>query len=122
MLAYPDISPVAVALGPVKVHWYGLMYLIGFAGAWWLGNRMARRPGSGWNKDQVADVIFYGALGVVLGGRIGYILFYNFDHFLADPIIICVSGKAACPIMAACWACLLPCTCLVKRQTRHSFR
>jgi phosphatidylglycerol:prolipoprotein diacylglycerol transferase len=88
MIAYPDIDPVAVSLGSVKVHWYGLMYLIGFGGAWWLGNTMAKRPESGWTKDQVADVIFYGALGVVLGGRLGYILFYNFDHFIADPVIL----------------------------------
>ncbi|MDH5571765.1 MAG: prolipoprotein diacylglyceryl transferase [Gammaproteobacteria bacterium] len=88
MITYPEISPVAIDLGVVKIHWYGLMYLIGFIGAWWLGVVRARQPNSSWNNDQVSDVIFYGALGVILGGRIGYILFYNFSVFLDSPLII----------------------------------
>lgn len=86
MLSYPEIDPVAISLGPLQVHWYGLMYLIGFAGAYWLANYRARQPGSGWTKEQVSDLIFYGAMGVILGGRCGYVLFYNFDRFLADPL------------------------------------
>ncbi|WP_339891767.1 prolipoprotein diacylglyceryl transferase, partial [Neptuniibacter pectenicola] len=81
-----DIDPIAVALGPLKIHWYGLMYLIGFAAAWWLGVRRARRAGSGWSEEQISDIIFWGAMGVVLGGRAGYVLFYNFDKFIADPL------------------------------------
>lgn len=81
-----DIDPVAIALGPLKVHWYGVMYLIGFAAAWWLGVRRARRPDSGWNEEQISDIIFWGAMGVVLGGRAGYVLFYNFERFLSDPL------------------------------------
>ena len=81
-----DINPIAIALGPLKVHWYGLMYLVGFGSAWYLGNLRARRPGSGWNEQQVSDLIFWGAIGVVLGGRFGYVLFYNFDQFLQDPL------------------------------------
>lgn len=81
-----DIDPVAIALGPLKVHWYGVMYLVGFAAAWWLGVRRARRPGSGWNQEQISDIIFWGAMGVVLGGRAGYVLFYNFERFLSDPL------------------------------------
>ena len=88
MINYPDINPVAIDLGAVKVHWYGLMYLIGFTGSWWLGVVRSRQPGSDWNKDQVSDVIFYGALGVILGGRIGYILFYNFSAFVDNPMIM----------------------------------
>ncbi|MGD8884640.1 MAG: prolipoprotein diacylglyceryl transferase [Gammaproteobacteria bacterium] len=88
MLTYPDIDPIAIELGPLKVHWYGIMYLIGFAAAWWLGTRRARQPDSGWEPDQISDVIFYGALGAVLGGRIGYTLFYASDSFLADPLMI----------------------------------
>ncbi|MCW9015245.1 MAG: prolipoprotein diacylglyceryl transferase [Gammaproteobacteria bacterium] len=88
MISYPDIDPVAIDVGFAKVHWYGLMYLIGFAGSWWLGIKRAALPNSLWNKDQVADVIFYGALGVVLGGRIGYILFYNFAAFVDNPFIL----------------------------------
>lgn len=86
MLTYPAIDPVAIELGPLKVHWYGLMYLGGFAAAWWLANRRAARPDSGWTAEQVSDLIFYGALGVVLGGRMGYVLFYNFERFLQEPL------------------------------------
>ncbi|WP_067862924.1 prolipoprotein diacylglyceryl transferase [Neptuniibacter marinus] len=81
-----DIDPIAVALGPLKIHWYGLMYLVGFAAAWWLGVRRARRAGSGWSEEQISDIIFWGAMGVVLGGRAGYVIFYNFDKFISDPL------------------------------------
>ncbi|WP_299182201.1 prolipoprotein diacylglyceryl transferase [uncultured Neptuniibacter sp.] len=81
-----DIDPIAIALGPLKIHWYGLMYLAGFAAAWSLGVYRARKPGSGWKEQQISDLIFWGAMGVVLGGRAGYVLFYNFDRFLDDPL------------------------------------
>lgn len=86
MLTYPDIDPVIVSLGPLKVHWYGLMYLIGFAGGWWLGRIRAARPGSSWTPQQVDDMVFYVAIGVVAGGRLGYVLFYGFSDLLADPL------------------------------------
>ncbi|MGQ9659357.1 MAG: prolipoprotein diacylglyceryl transferase [Thermochromatium sp.] len=86
MLTYPDIDPVALALGPLKVHWYGLMYLIGFALAWWLGRWRARRPESGWTAEMVDDLIFYGVIGVIAGGRLGYMLFYGLDQLLANPL------------------------------------
>lgn len=88
MIAYPEIDPVVVALGPVKVHWYGLMYLLAFASAWWLGRRRASQPNSIIQPQQVDDLIFYGAIGVVLGGRIGSVLFYNFDNFLDNPMYL----------------------------------
>jgi len=88
MLPYPEIDPVALQLGPLKIHWYGLTYLIGFAAAWWLGRLRARQSHSGWTDQQVADLIFYGALGVVLGGRIGYILFYDFAAYIENPLRI----------------------------------
>lgn len=88
MLHYPNIDPVALSLGPLKIHWYGLMYLVGFGAAWWLGRLRARRPQSGWNEQEVGDLIFYGAMGAVLGGRIGYVLFYDLPAFLAEPLRI----------------------------------
>ena len=88
MLIYPDISPVAISAGPFQVHWYGLMYLVGFLGAWWLGRLRTRRPGTRWQAVEIGDVIFYAALGVVLGGRIGYTLVYNFPGFVADPLVL----------------------------------
>ncbi len=88
MIAYPDIDPVLVQLGPLKIHWYGAMYLFAFASAWWLGRRRARTSAGLITPAQVDDLIFYGALGVVLGGRIGSVLFYNFDSFLANPLYL----------------------------------
>lgn len=88
MIPYPSIDPVAISLGPVKIHWYGLMYVIGIGATWWLARRRAARPGFPWTPAQVEDLIFYAALGVILGGRIGYMLFYNFRGFLDDPLIL----------------------------------
>jgi phosphatidylglycerol:prolipoprotein diacylglycerol transferase len=86
MLTYPNIDPVAISIGPLSVHWYGLMYLVGFTIAYYLMLYRAKQPNSGWTKDEVGDLIFYSAMGVVLGGRFGYVLFYNFDKFLSDPL------------------------------------
>jgi phosphatidylglycerol:prolipoprotein diacylglycerol transferase len=79
MLTYPHINPIAISLGPVRVHWYGIMYLIGFVGAWWLARHRARRPGSTWVPLEIDDLIFYCALGVILGGRLGWCIFYGHD-------------------------------------------
>jgi phosphatidylglycerol---prolipoprotein diacylglyceryl transferase len=96
MLDYPVIDPVALSLGPVElagktlgplnIHWYGLMYLLGFAGAWILAMRKAGKPGAICGRDKIEDLIVWGAMGVVLGGRFGYVLFYHFDRFLQDPL------------------------------------
>jgi len=88
MIAYPEIDPVVVALGPLKVHWYGLMYLLAFGSAWWLGKLRAKVAGAPLKPVDVDDLIFYGAIGVVLGGRIGSVLFYNFDSFLENPLYL----------------------------------
>ena len=77
MIRYPDINPIAFRIGPVKVHWYGVMYLIGFTCGWALGRFRASRPGSTWKSVDVDDVIFFGMLGGLLGGRIGYVLIYG---------------------------------------------
>lgn len=73
------------SLGPLSLRWYGLMYLIGFLFARWLAVRRANRPNSGWSVEQVDSLLFNGFLGVFLGGRIGYVMFYQFDYFLQDP-------------------------------------
>jgi len=88
MIAYPEIDPVVIALGPVKIHWYGMMYLIAFASVWWLGKRRASQPHSIIRPDQIDDLVFYGALGAVLGGRIGSVFFYNIDSFINDPLYL----------------------------------
>ena len=86
MLTFPDINPVAFSLGPLKVHWYGLMYLAGFAAAWWLARVRAREPWRQFSTNDVDDVLFYAALGVVVGGRLGYVLFYDFDAVIENPL------------------------------------
>jgi phosphatidylglycerol:prolipoprotein diacylglycerol transferase len=89
MIAYPSIDPVALSLGPLKIHWYGMMYLIAFGSAWWLGKlRAERHQHSPLKPAQIDDLIFYGALGAVLGGRVGSVIFYNFDSFLHDPLYL----------------------------------
>ncbi|TGD75762.1 prolipoprotein diacylglyceryl transferase [Mangrovimicrobium sediminis] len=85
MLPYPQIDPVALDLGPLQVHWYGLAYLAGIVAGWWLARRRAVHPWTPVNREQVDDLVFYVALGVVLGGRIGYILFYGGQRLIDDP-------------------------------------
>lgn len=86
MLTYPNIDPIALSLGPLNIHWYGLMYLIGFAGAWYLAMYRVKTTSTAIKQQHISDLIFYSAMGVVLGGRAGYVLFYNFDYFLQDPL------------------------------------
>jgi phosphatidylglycerol:prolipoprotein diacylglycerol transferase len=83
---FPDIDPVALSLGPLQIHWYGLMYLFGFVGVWLLGRYRSERYG--WTSDEVEDLLFYGAIGVILGGRIGYILFYDLANYIEQPLNI----------------------------------
>lgn len=87
-LSFPDINPVMLDLNFVQIHWYGVMYLVAFALAYWLASRAAAKPGSGWDAEQVSDLLFFGFLGVILGGRLGYILFYNFSAVLQDPLYL----------------------------------
>jgi len=88
MFTYKLIDPVALQLGPLAVRWYGLMYVIGILGGWWLGRVQARRPWSQINTQQVDDMVTWIALGVILGGRVGSVLFYNFGEFLNDPLML----------------------------------
>jgi len=96
MLSYPSLDPIALSvgpleiagrvLGPLQVHWYGIMYLLGFTAAWWLAMRRSLKRGSVVSSTQVEDLIIYSAVGVILGGRCGYVLFYHFERFLTDPL------------------------------------
>lgn len=86
MWNYPEIDPVAFSLGPLTVHWYGLMYLLAFGCAWGLGVYRAKQPWSPVKSNQVEDLVFYGAMGVVIGARVGYVFIYNFPAFVDDPL------------------------------------
>ncbi|MGA8277217.1 MAG: prolipoprotein diacylglyceryl transferase [Rhodanobacteraceae bacterium] len=83
---FVDINPIAFSIGPVAVHWYGIMYLIGFAMAWWLGERRRRAGRLPIGTEQFSDLAFYGMLGVIVGGRIGYMLFYDTPELIHHPL------------------------------------
>lgn len=94
MLVYPHIDPIAIRLGPLAVHWYGLMYLAAFIAFILLGRRrIATRPDLGWNNKDLEDLLFWGMLGVVLGGRLGQVLFYEPAYYLAHPAEIIAIWK-----------------------------
>lgn len=106
-----QIDPIALGLGPLQVHWYGIMYLLAFGLAWWLGRqriRAGRLPGV--NEQGYGDLLFYGMLGVVLGGRFGYVLFYAFGDLVKDPLMLLRIWEGGMSfhggllgVMAACW-------------------
>ncbi|KTD62264.1 prolipoprotein diacylglyceryl transferase [Legionella spiritensis] len=86
MLVFPEIDPVAFSIGPLKVHWYGLTYLFAFIAAWGLALWRIRLYRLDWTHEQVSDLIFYCALGVILGGRLGYMLFYGTKQLIDNPL------------------------------------
>ncbi len=88
MLQYPDINPVALSIGVLQIHWYGLSYLLGISLVWLNISFRARKDKSYWNSESISDIVFYAVAGVLLGGRLGYVFFYNFDQFILEPIII----------------------------------
>lgn len=95
MIQYPGFDKIAFEIGPfdvwyfgvvsLKVHWYGIMYLVAFAAAWWLGRVRARKPGSTWKPADIDDFMFFGMLGTILGGRLGYVFFYGLSYWAKDP-------------------------------------
>lgn len=93
MIAYPAIDPVAFHLGTWPVYWYGLMYLVGFLGGWALLSWRARRTPLGFSQEQISDIVFYAALGAILGGRLGYVFFYDARAMWAHPWLILQTWK-----------------------------
>jgi phosphatidylglycerol:prolipoprotein diacylglycerol transferase len=86
MFVHPQFDPVALQLGPLAVRWYGLMYLVGFGLVWLAGrHRIARNPGGVWRNADLDDALFYGILGTIIGGRLGYVLFYKLGEYAAVP-------------------------------------
>lgn len=86
MLLHPNFDPVALRLGPLALRWYGLMYMLGFAAGWTLGRLRAARPDSGWTGREVDDLVAMSMFGLIVGARLGYVLFYDLPVFLADPL------------------------------------
>jgi phosphatidylglycerol:prolipoprotein diacylglycerol transferase len=119
MIAYPEIDPVAFAIGPVRIHWYGLMYVFGFAAGWWLARRRAAQPGSTWKPADVDDLIFFSAMGVILGGRIGWILVYGFETVLANPLNVFRVWEGGMSFHGGLAGVMLAVTLFAKRRGRH---
>ncbi|MGR3914118.1 MAG: prolipoprotein diacylglyceryl transferase [Gammaproteobacteria bacterium] len=88
MIIHPNFDPVALRIGPLSVHWYGLMYLAAFAAAGMLGRWRAARGRHGFAPGEITDLVFVLALGAVIGGRLGYVLFYHLAHYFANPLEI----------------------------------
>lgn len=88
MLQFPQIDPIAVKLGPIAVHWYGLMYLVGFGAAWLLGRWRVKQGLTRVSPTDLEDVLFLAMLGAILGGRLGYVLFYKPAYYLQHPLEI----------------------------------
>src|SRR3990167_4897966 len=89
MLTYPAIDSIAFHIASWPVHWYGLMYLIGFLGAWGLLSwRLHRSIAPILSQEQLSDMLFFSALGAIIGGRLGYMLFYDWPAFIADPFLV----------------------------------
>lgn len=119
-----DIDPLAISFPfwPYGIHWYGLMYALGFFVAWRLGRRRiaaGRLPGV--NHDGFDDLLFYGMLGVVLGGRIGYVLFYGFPDFLADPLMLLRINEGGMSFHGGLLGVLVAAAWWTRRQKLHFF-
>lgn len=84
-IVLPQIDPVAVSIGPLAIRWYALSYIAGIMGAWWLLGRLVQTPGSPMGKRHVDDFITWATLGIILGGRLGFVLFYDLERYLANP-------------------------------------
>ncbi len=121
MMNYPEINPIAVQLGPLAVHWYGLMYLVGILAGWYLLVRRTRRADIHWTPNQIGDLIFYAALGVVLGGRIGYVLFYNFSYYFSHPVRIVQVWDGGMSFHGGLVGVLVACGLYAWRHHRHYF-
>lgn len=87
-IIFPEIDPIIVSIGPLAIRWYGLMYLVALGVAYWLAMREVKSNRSPYSEQQVSDLLFYGFLGAVLGGRIGYVFFYQFERFIQDPLYL----------------------------------
>ncbi len=86
MINYPNINPVALDIGFIKIHWYGITYVVGILVAWLLLRYRGKQEFWHFNDEQISDLIFYAMLGIIVGGRLGSVLFYNFSYYLQHPI------------------------------------
>lgn len=123
MIHHPNFDPVALSIGPLSIHWYGIMYVLGFLGVYILGNyRVKHYPDTfrgTWNADQISDLIFWGALGAVLGGRIGYVLFYKPMEYLSKPLEIFMVNEGGMSFHGGLLGVIIAITLFARRNNRR---
>jgi phosphatidylglycerol:prolipoprotein diacylglycerol transferase len=119
MLTYPAIDPIIFTLGPLSVRWYGVTYVIAFAAAWLLGRSRARRSGSIWKPEHVDDLVFYSAIGAILGGRLGWILFYGIERVREDPWVLFKIWQGGMSFHGGISGVLIATAILARRQGRR---
>jgi phosphatidylglycerol:prolipoprotein diacylglycerol transferase len=119
MLTYPAIDPVIFSVGPLAVRWYGLMYVVGFAMAWVLARKRAANPQSTWQVNEIDDLIFYCALGVILGGRLGWVLFYGIERLADDPWMVFRIWEGGMSFHGGLAGVIIAAAIFSRRQKRH---
>ncbi len=122
MLVHPQFDPIAVQLGPVAIHWYGLTYLVAFGLFLWLASLRVRQPhfaDRGWTRRDVEDMLFYGVLGVVIGGRIGYALFYKPGYYAAHPLEVLMVWKGGMSFHGGLLGVLVAMALFARSRGRH---
>jgi phosphatidylglycerol:prolipoprotein diacylglycerol transferase len=122
MLHFPSINPVALQLGPLAIHWYGLMYLIGLGLAWGLGRYRAKHSKGVWTTQEVGDLIFYAAIGLIIGGRLGYVIFYAWPDFIAHPSIVFKIWQGGMSFHGGLLGGLLACWIFARHKSKSFFQ
>ena len=123
MLVYPQIDPIALSLGPLSIRWYGLMYMVAFVLFMVLGRLRARtRPEFGMNGEAIDDLMFYGMLGVVLGGRLGQVLFFEPGYYLSHPLEILAVWKGGMSFHGGFLGVLVAAMLWARKTGRHFFQ
>ena len=110
MLNYPQFDPVMLSIGPLQLRWYGMMYVLGILSAWLLGRYRANKPWNKWSAANLDDFITWAIIGVVVGGRLGYVFFYNADFYFSNPLKVFAVWEGGMSfhggligVLLACW-------------------
>jgi len=122
MLVHPQFDPIAVQFGPIAIHWYGLTYLVAFGLFLWLATLRTQQPPFarvGWTRRDVEDLLFYGVLGVVIGGRLGYVVFYKPDYYAANPLEVLSVWKGGMAFHGGLLGVLVSMWIFAKSRGRH---
>jgi phosphatidylglycerol:prolipoprotein diacylglycerol transferase len=124
MFVHPQFDPIALRFGPIAIHWYGITYLVAFGLFMWLATLRTRQPQyaqAGWTRRDVEDLLFFGVLGVVIGGRLGYALFYKFDYYLQNPLEVFMVWKGGMAFHGGLLGVLVAMAVFARRRGRRFF-